>query len=129
MGDPIQQPTVHPLAGFHPSAVYLDSGPPLCATMGRSEREYAAALLVWACQQKGDRWRPVNTTELEEMLFAARMLGREPVSSWLRNPFMKPDMRELADHGFARWLDDHTIELTEAGIERLRRWVRAENNR
>jgi hypothetical protein len=116
----------HP--AFKPSQVFLNTVPPLTATMGRSEREHAAALLVRTCQVKGDAWQPVTPAMLGEVLRADLGAQVEPWNSLNRNPFFRPDFHDLVAAGFARWGDDTVkgpLELTELGIESLRRWVRA----
>jgi hypothetical protein len=111
---------------FKPSDVdLLGSFPPLCATMGHTEAELAAAILVHACRVRGDEWKPHTLPELGEVLGEALDAGVEPFASMNGNPFCKPDLRDLADRGFAVWSEGHlAIALTEAGIERLRRWVK-----
>ncbi len=112
---------------FTPSQVFLNCIPPLTATMGRAEREHAAALLVRACQVMGDRWQPVTPAMLGEVIQADLAAQAEPLSSLNRNPFFCPDFHDLAAKGFARWTEEDgkgPLELTERGIEALRRWVR-----
>jgi hypothetical protein len=112
---------------FKPSQVFLNTVPPLTGTMGRSEREHAAAILVRVCQVKGDAWQAVTPKILGEVLRADLAAQVEPWHSLNANPFFRPDFHELVDAGFARWGEDEgkPIELTELGIESLRRWVRA----
>jgi hypothetical protein len=112
---------------FKPSQVILNAVPPLTATMGRSEREHAAALLVRASQVKGDTWQPVTPAILGEVIRADLDGAVEPWASLNRNPFFRPDFRDLMQAGFARWCAEGKgapIELTESGVEALRRWVR-----
>ncbi len=112
---------------FKPSDVdLLGSFPPLCATMGRTERELAAVLLVRACQSGGDEWK-VHT--LGEVIADDMYNDREPLHSLSRNPFCRPDMHDCVATGFAAWVGDagnpdHGVEFTEKGLEALRRWVR-----
>jgi hypothetical protein len=110
---------------FLPSQVVLVP-PPLCGTMESAEREYAAALIVRACQVLGDTWRPVGAVELAEIIKADIEQGREPLTSLNRNPFFRPNYHKLADGKYGRWTGapgESAIELTEKGIDALERWV------
>lgn len=111
---------------FRPSQVVL-AVPPLCGTMGHAEREFAASLIVRACQARGDAWQPIDLKTLGEVLGDDLAAKVEPWASLNRNPFFRPDFRELADGTFGRWTGEpgeSAIELTPAGVEALRRWVR-----
>lgn len=111
---------------FKPSRVNLNVVPPLCATMKKAEREFAAAHIVRVCQVKGDEWQPVTIGMLAEVLKADLDGNVSPWPVLARNPFFRPDFHLLADGTFARWTGDpgkSAIEFTEAGIEALRPWV------
>lgn len=108
---------------FKPSQVVL-TVPPLAGTMGRSEREHAAAIIVRVCQVKGDVWRAVTWAEAKEVLKSDLDAGIEPMASLLENPFFKPDVGGLTAAGLAS-RDGDTTELTEAGIAALARWVKS----
>lgn len=116
---------------FKPSDVdLLGSFPPLCATMGRTERELAAALLVRGCQARGDEWKAVPLRMLGEVIGEDLDAKREPLHSINRNPFCRPDMHDCVAKGFATWVGEpgtpeYGVEFTEKGLEALRRWVRA----
>lgn len=111
---------------FKPSQVFLYAGPPLTATMNKTEVETAAALLVRVCHDHGDAWQPVTTEMLRKTVDGDVEAGRDPVASWVRNPFLVPDMDGLVRGGFARWgtSGEGPIELTDAGLDALRPWVR-----
>jgi hypothetical protein len=112
---------------FKPSEVFLNAIPPLTATMGRFEREFAAALLVRACQVDGDAWRGFTPAELGKVIARDLEAKVEPMVSWNRNPFLRPDFRDLVAQGFAACTDldnGAPVEFTERGLEALRRWVR-----
>lgn len=110
---------------FRPSQVHL-AVPPLCGTMKHAEREFAAALIVRACQVLGDTWQPITIEQLSEVLKADKAASVEPVTSLFRNPFFRPNFWELADGAFGRWLGEagaSAIELTADGVAALQRWV------
>lgn len=113
---------------FTPSQVYL-AAIPLCATMGRAESEFAAALIVRTCQLLGDEWRSVSPRQIGEMLRDDLEAKREPMASLSHNPFFRPDVWELVSRGFAQWIGEpgkSPVELTDCGLERLRPWVRSQ---
>lgn len=114
---------------FKPSDVKLEACfPPLTDTLGRVEREAAATLIVRVCQIKGDVWQPVMPKEIGEILKADREAKIEPLASLATSPFWRPDIFDCVELGFARWIDGDDgkgpVELTEKGLEALRRWVR-----
>ena len=112
---------------FKPSDVRLnDSFPPLTATMGRVEREAAAACLLLACHHHGDAWAPMLPRQLGEALKEAVSSATEPWVSLNRNPFFRPDFYELVEKGFARWTEGEggPLEFTDAGFQALRKYVR-----
>ncbi len=106
---------------FKPSKVIL-SMPPLTACFGHSEREHAAACIVLYCKINGDKWQPATPKQLGEMLISEG--EKEPVKYWITNPFFRPDIRDLADLGYAT-IDEETnaVAFTSLGIESLRPWV------
>lgn len=88
------------MQAIKPSDVNLSAPIPLVGTLGRSEREVAAALLILACVDDGDEWRPV----LPKALGLAMTKRKDaPEFPWLRNPFMRPDFVELVEKGYAHW--------------------------
>lgn len=110
---------------FRPSQVLL-AGLPLCNTMGKAEIEFAAALIVRACQALGDVWQPVTLEEVARVIKQDVDQAREPFTSLMRNPFFKPEFWLLVERGFAKWLGEpgeSALELTEGGRHALRRWV------
>lgn len=91
---------------------------PLVATLGRSEREVAAAMIVLVLAQDGDTWRPVIPQETGAALKAALEL---PEYKCFRNPLLRPDFHDLVAKGFAKFLETPpvagtAIEFTEAGL-------------
>lgn len=109
---------------YRPSQVNLHgSFPPLCATMKRSEREAAAALLVRSLAARGDQFRAITRQELGEVIVADLEAEREPWRSVGRNPFFRPDFCDLVKAGYARWVGADAIEFTAEGVEAMRRWV------
>src|SRR3954471_7351128 len=87
-----RDPPVPPTGDFKPSAVDLGgSFPPLAGTMGKSELEAAATLLVRACQAKGDRWQPLTPDDLAAVMKDDVAAKREPLASLIGNPFWRPD--------------------------------------
>ena len=119
-------------AGFVPADVVLRV-PPLTDTMGRTVIECAAALLVATLALRGNTWRPVLWSEVQEVAKAATEAG-EPttgedsaarfLSTICRNPFLRPHFAGLLAGGFAT-RDEATdsIALTEQGIAALAKWV------
>ena len=122
---------------FKPGDVnLLGSFPPLCATMGKTEVEVAAAYLCRALSVKGNEWRPIKWAEISEVVKADIKTATGDKSQVLpklfadlaRNPFAVPDFHTMVAKGFARWLGEpgkSELEMTDAGRERLRKWVNA----
>jgi len=106
--------------------------PCLVGTLGRSEREMAAALIVRACQLKGDQWGSVGIKEIGETIDADIAAGRQPLAALNRSSFCpRPDFRDLVKEGFARFDGDPekdasaSIELTHKALRAIRRrWYR-----
>jgi len=112
---------------FKPSQVVLGV-PPLVATMGCAEAEFAAALIVRACHALGNAWQPIAWKQIREVVLSDFDAKREPFASLIQNPFFRPDVHDLVERGCARWTtsDDSgegSVELTADGLEKLRRWV------
>lgn len=110
---------------FKPSQVVMGYMP-LVDTMGRCEREFAAAIVVRVCQAKGDTWQAVAFSDVREVLKADLEAGTAPFAKLLGNPVFRPDAWDLVAKGFARWVGEpgDVIELTEAGFEAIRKHVR-----
>lgn len=113
------------MATFKPSQVAV-VGVPFVATFGNSETEWAAAIIVRACEFHGDRWQALKWSQIQEALRADVTNKREPFVKLLENPFFRPDVHKLIAGGFARWTNgvNSTVEFTDAGLERLTKWVR-----
>lgn len=113
---------------FKPSDVDLNgSFPPLIDTLGQTELEMAASMLVRACAVRGDSWQPISPQQLGIVILDDVAAQREPFFSLKPNPFFNPDFHGLAKKGFARFTASGAgapIELTPEGIERLRKWAR-----
>jgi hypothetical protein len=125
---------------FKPSDVDLmGSFPPLVATFDKTEVECAAFYVVRTLVAREDEWRAVRWSEISEVakssMRSCEMLGDEaPVldrrtKDLVINPFARPDFHRLAEGGFARWLGEEgeknrPLELTDQGLERLRKWVK-----
>lgn len=107
---------------FLPSQVVIKV-PPLAGTMGRSEREYAAALIVRTCEANGDTWQGVSWKMLQEVIKKDVIDKRSPFCEMMGNPFLRPDVQDLAACGFAT-LVDGVATLTEKGFVALAPWVR-----
>lgn len=119
---------------FLPSQVSLGGPLPLTDTMGRAERECAAAILVRTSQVKGDQWQFLLPAVIGEVLKAEVAAGSQPWERLNRNPYMpSPDFHELVDEGYAEfefrragyeYKGDPAIRLTDKGLRALRRWLR-----
>jgi hypothetical protein len=110
-----------------PSDISLrTSYPPLVDTMGKSELEIAAAMLVRTCQLQGDEFAPKEPRQIGEALKhdAESNPPIEPLASLARIPvaIVCPDFRGLVAAGFARWTtgDEHApIEFTQSGLDAI----------
>lgn len=94
--------------------------------MGRAEREYAAAVIVFVCQVHG-AWKPVSVQEAVATfgVFIERKKGLPFI--WASLPTWRPSFDELVEHGYARWTGTPVmgpIEFTMHGFEAMRRHVR-----
>lgn len=110
---------------FRPSDVVLHAVP-LVDAMGRLEREAAATIIVRACVRGGDTWRPVFPTEIGEAMRADLAEKLEPLTSLDRNPFWRPDFRDLAAAGYATSTFERgaPLEFTPKGLAALAPYVR-----
>lgn len=109
--------------GFKPSEIGLAHFPPLVDTMGRTEAEIAAALLVRACQEHGDVWQDIDPRMVGQVIVADIAAKREPVHSLNRNPFCKPDFHDLVKRGFAQWVGEAggPLRFTQRGLDAIAR--------
>lgn len=114
------------MSDYKPSEVELVV-PPLCGTMDKAEAEFAAALIVRTCQQRGDVWQAVTWKDCAEAWKADVAAKRSPFFELSSNPFFRPDVWELVERGFGRWVDKEggAAELTPKGLEVMRSWVRS----
>lgn len=112
---------------FHPSDVDVGTGGlPLTATLGRTEREIAAAYLVLTLQHLGADWdRAVTYDELRAAVLASK---DDPRFAWLASPFTMPDFPDLIAHGQALRLDSERMLLADVAIAAMRRHVRVAND-
>jgi hypothetical protein len=110
---------------FKPSEVVLGM-PPLTACFNKTEAECAAAMLVWYMSNTGDAWQSVTLQKLAKLMRSAldEKPIPEPVASWNRNLFFRPDFARLISDGFVSKGDNEEIVFTELGLSRLRSWVR-----
>jgi hypothetical protein len=101
----------------------LHEGLPLVGTLGKSGIECAAAALLFALHKLGREWSaPIAVSEIAQVLSAAIDAGEEPVRTWSRNPFLRPDWGGLVARGFAlreQTLDGLVLTLTSAALERV----------
>lgn len=109
---------------------FLIQVPPFVDTLGSSELEHTASLMVRACQVLGDKWQPLTLHQLIEV-FRADIDGKvEPLASLSQNPFFRPTFFHLmVERGFARWvgepgLNTSSLELTGSAIALLQKWTR-----
>ncbi len=119
---------------FLPSQILLRSPIPLIGTMGRSEREAAAYLLVRTSQVRGDQWQYIPPRAIGEVMDSDRKAGIEPMVSLSINPFFFPDFHDLIDQqyaeyerrpsGYAYREGDPSMQFTTRGLRALRRWLR-----
>jgi hypothetical protein len=109
---------------FKPSQVEMGHMP-LVDTMGRCEREFAAAIIVRVCQAKGDTWQSVAFSDIKHVLTADAEAGTLPFAKLVRCPVFRPDAWDLVAKGFARWVGEpgDVIELTDIGLEAIRKHV------
>lgn len=108
---------------FRPSDVVLSAYFPLGGTLGRSELECAAALVIWTLRRNGNVWRRVWRDEMQACPQLDFLSGVEPMHSWGSNPFFHPDLRGLEARHFATFTG-HTLELTELALQPIgQRWL------
>lgn len=110
---------------------FLRETPPLGATLGRCEVEYAAALiLLGLLHVLGRAWsESITESELGSALSEQFAAGIEPVRSWGRNPFLRPDFDALVARGLAERVDSpegHVLTLTPAALERVAAHIQPE---
>lgn len=111
---------------FTPTQVFLDAIP-FVGTFDHLEAEVTAAVIVKALAINGDKWRVIECSELAEV-FGQLTAQKGMWRSLFNNPFVKVDMHDLVNRGFAKWCADSNgnegkaIEFTEAGLLRMAKW-------
>jgi hypothetical protein len=108
---------------YLPKDVQLIAPSLLAGTMRKAEAEFAAALVVLSCQLRGNAWQPTSTDHIAAAL-SVELERETEIGRLVRNPFFRPNAGELVARGFARRVDDDTVELTEAAFEAMRPWVK-----
>jgi hypothetical protein len=102
---------------------FLRETPPLMATLGRCEVEFAAALILYGLHRLGRAWtEPVTAKDLGKTISDSAGAGLEPIRSWMRNPFLRPDWDDLVKRGFAlrdETPDGDVLTLTPEALERV----------
>ena len=95
--------------------------PPLADTLGKSEFETMAAVLVRACEVHGDRWQPLSPEQVAKVIAADVEAKRNPIASMNENPFLRPDLPGLVASGHAHWVGGafERVELTEDAFRLL----------
>lgn len=79
-----------------PASIHPDAGGLLVATLGRSELEQLAALIVrWHHVHGHADWTPVSRRDLADLIESDDL-----AASWARNPFWQPAVRSFSDLGF-----------------------------
>lgn len=99
--------------------------PPLAGTLGRTETEVAAAVVIFAQERLGLTWgQPIGRAVIGACLRAAVTADVEPIVSWTRDPALTPDFDALIAGGWAT--DDGTsLALTPALREAIARYAEA----
>lgn len=102
-----------------PSQVQLSAGNPLTDTLGKTELECAAGLIVQYCAANGDEWG--DSVDVESLLGWIREEAKcrgNVKGHWSRNPFFRPDFPGLGHAGFAElsWSD----ESPQASMTKIR---------
>lgn len=106
---------------FKPSEVQILPGR-FVNTFDHFEAENTAAVIVKILAMNGDTWRSAQCPELSDG-FMKLTSEPGPWRSWFNNPFVKIDMHDLVDRGFAAWDGANAIQFTEKGLERMQKWV------
>lgn len=109
------------LSPYRPSTLDVSRGQ-FSATLGKAELEQGAALLARVCAVLGDRWEPHTFEEVAEVFGRDVLNGVAPWHRLVTNPFWRPDLRALAERGFAT-ITEQGICLTAEAISRIaERW-------
>ncbi len=105
---------------FVPSQVNL--GPMFVGTFDHFEAENTAAVMVKVLAVNGDVWRSATCEELAAG-FEELTKAEGPWRRHFNNPFVRIDMHDLVDRGFASWDGDRAIKFTDKGLQRMKKWV------
>ncbi len=110
---------------FKPSDVVLHPVP-FVGIMGKSEIEFAAAVLVRVLQLRDDTWNPIAWQHFGSLL--ASNPNDKILAPWGRNPFFRPDFVALTEAGYSETgpdslVKDIRIQFTAAGFDALRKYV------
>jgi hypothetical protein len=106
------------MSDFRPSDVAL-AVPPLIATMEKSEREFAAALIVRACHVEGDTWQPIALEKLGRVIESDLAEKRDPVASLARNPFFRPRASRSPSSARPTWAASRDLKVERITKPRL----------
>lgn len=110
---------------IEPSQICITGGIPLTATFNHCVAELAAAMIIMACQDKGD-WTPTTTKQIGESMKKHR---DEEGFKWLHCMVVAPNFDLLAKEGFIEGMGEDrkgAISFTEKGLTALEEsmWVR-----
>jgi hypothetical protein len=108
------------MKNFTPSQVNLNRM--FVGTFDRVEAECTAAVIVKVLALNGNVWRTATCEELADG-FSALVENEGMWRSWFNNPFVKIDMHDLVDRGFATWEGEVAIKFTDKGLQRMEKWV------
>lgn len=94
--------TAQDLTNNPPSSLRI-AIPPFVGTLGSSEIEHAAALIVRACQVRADKWQPLLWDDLQKAITPDVENRATTIAALVRNPFFSPDFVSLVEKGWAAW--------------------------
>lgn len=108
---------------FLPRDIFINTTPPLTACFKKSEAECAAALLLWGMQCTNS-WEGLLPQELGKLM-TDEVMREEPLASWGRNPFFRPDFQQLVTDGFVLETEKR-LTFSDKGLTALRtsHWYR-----
>lgn len=103
---------------IEPSQICITGGIPLTATFNHTVSELAAALIIMACQDKGN-WTPTSTKEIG---LSMKKHQDEEAFKWLHCMVVGPNFDLLAKEGFIEGMGEDrkgAISFTEKGMAAL----------